>query len=171
MFKSQRGMVLISALVILIIISIIALAVGQSSMRNQQMSSSRADQLQGQTQALSAMNRADFEFRETIVNNVSLLTPGVPGSITTSMDTYNWWLTDSNWNNTNTHSFAELHAQTGSDPRYRIEYRESIQVNSNVEEKQIRRFYRVTSRANGPGSARSLLRAYFIFNTYEDATR
>lgn len=171
MFKSQRGMVLISALVILIIISIVALAIGQSSLRNQQMSSSRSDQLQGQTQALSAMNRADAEFRDVIVNRVSKLKPGVPGSITTQMANYNWWLTDTNWNNTNTRSFSELHAQTGSDPRYRIEYRERISVNSNVEEKQIRQFYRVTSRANGPGSARSLLQAYFIFNTYEDPTK
>lgn len=168
MLNSERGIVLISSLIILIIISIIAIAVGQSSVRNQQMGSARADQLRGQALATSSMNKADADFRNAIVYNPANLVPSGATNLVTTMDTNGWWLIDSNWSNAGVHSFTELNNAAGGEPRYRLEYREKIQVNSNIEEKITRSMYRTTTRGNGPGEdTRSIMQAYFIFNSAE----
>ena len=164
MLKQERGIALVSALIILIVISIIALTVGQSSIRNLQLGSARADQQKGQAIATSAMNKADSDFRNAIVYAPAKLTAGNPDAIVVSMDSSGWWLSDSNWSRTGVQSFSTLDSSAGGEPRYRMEYREKVTLNSNLEEKLSRALYRTTARGNGPGSSRTIMQAYFIYN-------
>lgn len=83
----QHGMALVVALVITLIIGIIAIAVGKTALQeNQQSATGEFDTLASYTQAQSGMNRAEPDFRDTVVTDKTKIYSGVSGSISTAID-------------------------------------------------------------------------------------
>ena len=93
----QQGMALIVALVITLIIGIIAVAIGRSALQNQQSASSQYDMLRSYTAAQSAINRAERLFKQTVVNDEARIFSKHPNTISSTLDSANWWQTLSNW--------------------------------------------------------------------------
>ena len=153
----QQGMALIVALVITLIIGIIAVAIGRSALQNQQSASSQYDMLRSYTAAQSAINRAERVFKQTVINDESKIYSTHAQSISSVLDSADWWQTPSNWQNKAT-AYAGL---TSGNPHYRIEQRQFVPFSADIEEKNGQQYFRVTGRGEGPASAVSMIQAYF----------
>lgn len=153
----QQGMALIVALVITVIIGIIAVAIGRSALQNQQSASSQYDMLRSYTAAQSAVNRAERLFKQTVVNDEARIFSKHTNTISSTLDSANWWQTLSNWQ-TKATAYAGL---SSGNPRYRIEQRQFIPFSADIEEKNGQQYFRVTGRGEGPGSSVSMIEAYF----------
>lgn len=153
----QQGMALIVALVITLIIGIIAVAIGRSALQNQQSAGSQYDMLRSYTAAQSAINRAERVFKQTVIADESKIYSSHAQSISSVLDSADWWKTLSNWQNKAT-AYAGL---TSGNPRYRFEQRQFVPFSADIEEKNGQQYFRVTGRGEGPASAVSMIQAHF----------
>lgn len=153
----QRGMALVVALVITLIIGLIAVAVVKSALQNQQNASGEFDTLASYTMAQSGMNAAERLFRNTVVADKSQIYSDAEHTISTAIDgDPEWWRDVANWGS----DTREASDMTASTPRYRIEQRQFAPLSADLEEKNGRQFFRVTSRGEGPGGSISILQSY-----------
>lgn len=153
----QQGMALVVALVITLIIGIIAVAIGKTALQNQQNAAAELDSLNSYTLAQSAMNTAERVFRNTVISDKERIYSDHANTISTTIDANaDWWRDTSNWAS-NTVSVAGLE---GNAPQYRIEEREFAPLSADLEEKNGRQFFRVTSRGEGKGAAVTILQSY-----------
>ncbi len=152
----QHGMALVVALVITLIIGIIAVAVGKTALQNQQSATGEFDTLASYTLAQSGMNRAERIFRDTVVTDKAKIYSDAADSISTAIDDDpDWWQEADNWS-ANTQTLTLDHGA----PQFRIEQREFAPLSADLEEKNGRLFFRVTSRAVGPGGSVTTLQSY-----------
>lgn len=153
----QRGMALVVALVITLIIGLIAVAVVKSALQSQQNASGEFDTLASYTMAQSAMNAAERLFRNTVVADKTQIYSDAEHTISTALDgDPEWWRSVDNWDS-DTRQASDMDAST---PRYRIEQRQFAPLSADLEEKNGRQFFRVTSRGEGPGGSISILQSY-----------
>lgn len=167
MNRPPRGIALVAALIITLLIGIIAMAIGKTAIRSQQTANSQYDQARSEAIAKSAMLRAEALFRSTVADNIDAIYADATDSISTDLDTdASWWRNSSNWAS-NTTSFSAL---SEGAPQFRIEEREFVPTSADVEEQQGRQYFRVTSRGEGPGGAHTLLQSYFVVSTTRHTT-
>jgi Tfp pilus assembly protein PilX len=153
----QQGMALIVALVITLIIGIIAVAIGRSALQNQHSASNQYDLLRSYTSAQSAMNRAERLFKQTVINDESKIYSSTPQAISSTLDDADWWQDPAKW----AANATAYNGLTAGAPQFRIEQRQFIPFSADIEEKNGQQFFRVSSRGEGPGSAVSMIQAYF----------
>ena len=158
----QHGMALVVALVITLIIGIIAVAVGKTALQNQQNAAGEFDTLTSYTLAQSAMNSAEHLFRNTIVSDKALIYSDAQNSISTPIDgDPSWWRTESNWNSDTVELAGLTLGSSAFRPKFRIEQRQFVPLASaDMEDKNGKQFFRITSRAVGPGGAITTLQTY-----------
>lgn len=157
----QHGMALVVALVITLIIGIIAVAVGKTALQNQQNAAGEFDTLTSYTLAQSAMNSAERLFRDTIVNHKERIYSNSADTISSAIDgDPDWWREDTDWS-VNTVDVTGLTLGSAQfRPKFRIEQRQFAPLSADLEEKNGRQFFRITSRAVGPGGAIATLQTY-----------
>ena len=152
----QHGMALVVALVITLIIGIIAVAVGKTALQNQQSATGEFDTLASYTLAQSGMNRAERIFRDTVVTDKAKIYSDATDSISTPIDDDpDWWQKADNWS-VSTQTLTLDHGAS----QFRIEERQFAPLSADLEEKNGRLFFRVTSRAVGPGGSVTTLQSY-----------
>ena len=159
----QHGMALVVALVITLIIGIIAVAVGKTALQNQQNVAGEFDTLTSYTLAQSAMNRAERLFRDTIVNanDKKRIYSNSANSISSVIDADpDWWRDESNWGADSVEVAGLTLGSAQFRPKFRIEQRQFAPLSADLEEKNGRQFFRITSRAVGPGGAMVNLQTY-----------
>lgn len=154
----QQGMALIVAMLITLIIGIIAVAIGKTALQNQQNAAGEFDTLASYSLAQSAMNSAEHTFRQTVLTNKDRIYSSHPQSISTGIDTdANWWHSTANWVGS---KITALTGLAGTAPRYRIEQRDFIPISADLEEKNGRQLFRITTRGQGQGDAITTLQSH-----------
>ena len=157
----QHGMALVVALVITLIIGIIAVAVGKTALQNQQNAAGEFDTLTSYTLAQSAMNSAERLFRDTVVSDKGRIYSDSPNTISTPIDgDPSWWRDESNWSSDTVELTGLTLGSSAFRPKFRIEQRQFAPLSADLEEKNGRQFFRITSRAVGPGGAIATLQTY-----------
>lgn len=156
-FRPDRGMALVSALIITLIVGIVAMAIGRNALSSQQNASIEFDALSGFALAQSGMNAAERLFRNTLINDKSKIFSSAENSISTAFDKdADWWRDAQNW----TDSARQVSGLSTGTPQFRIEEREFIPLSADMEERNGRTFFRVSSRGEGKGVATAMLQSY-----------
>lgn len=165
--KSQRGLVLIAALLMLLVISLLGLGMGGSALEGQRQANRHLTQVLAYNTADSALAAAEAELlsHSTDPNWLS-----ASSSVTTLDDSHNgsWWQ-NSSWDNLSAiHTIPDYPNGSGM---YRIESREFIPINAATRQDQGVTLYRITSRGEGPdydsalGGGLSVIQSHFALFT------
>ena len=152
-----QGMALVTALIITLIVGIVSLAIGRNALTSQQNASIEFDALSGFALAQSGMNAAERLFRDTLVNDKSKIFSDAGQAISTKLDSdADWWRTTQAW----TDSARQVSELSSGKPQFRIEQREFVPLSADLEERNGRMFFRVSSRGSGQGIATAMLQTY-----------
>lgn len=149
--RKQRGIALITALLIVLVISILGVAVGQQVVALRKVSTSNYDYTLGINNAESAL----LEAGDTITSN--FLSPDVIKGLSIDLiTTANWWRNENKWA-----SAAVVTGVSEGNPSFLIE---DVGLDGSVmldTKDPKRRLYRVTARATGKGEATAFLQAHY----------
>ncbi|TEW56783.1 hypothetical protein E2R68_01720 [Psychromonas sp. RZ22] len=148
--KNQDGAALITALLMVLVISILGVAVSQQVVSLRKTSTSNYDHTLSLNHAESALSEADRVIR------VNYLAPDALKALSVEMnESPNWWREESNWVGA-----TVVNDVPDGAPAYLIE-------NDGINDLMIgskgikRRFYRVTAKAQGKGEAMAFIQTYY----------
>ncbi|WP_028117977.1 pilus assembly PilX family protein [Ferrimonas senticii] len=156
----QQGIALLSALVVLLIVSILGVAVGKQVLDSRRNTTVYHDMTNSFVRAQSALSEAQAIINDNHPSVNDRLDPASANSIVSAtFASADWWKTAGNWT-------AAVTLQDGSNanlagaPQYLLEdggREPSLDLGRSLPS---RRFIKVTTRANGDGQAQALVQAY-----------
>ncbi len=157
--RTQHGIALLSALITVLIVSVLGVAIGKQVLDERRNSTLYYDHTSSLIRAESALTEARAVITENDPSISSRLDPDDEDTLlVAAFSSGNWWQTESNWGAA-VEVTKSSNALLAGTPVYVLEdagTEPQLDLGRNL---PVRRFIKITARASGLGSAESVLQA------------